>query len=46
MTDRKSSKVPLEHVKKHLNLTINSPIELKNEAYIQVLKQITKHKKP
>ena len=46
MNDRSSSKPSLEHVKKYLHLVINAPIELKNEAYIQVLKQITQHKKP
>lgn len=44
MGDRKSSKLPIKHIKKHLNLTLNSAEDLKDEAYIQVLKQITENK--
>lgn len=44
MCDRKSSKKPIEHAKKHLKLTINASEEVKEEAYIQVLKQIKDHK--
>jgi len=40
MFDRKSTKKPIEHVKKHLKLTLHGTLELKDEAYIQVLKQI------
>jgi myosin-7 len=44
MTDRKSSKKPLAHVKKHLKLTMNADEKLKDEAYLQVLKQIKDHR--
>ena len=44
MGDRKSSKKPALHLVKHIRLTINSPEELKDEAYVQVLKQIKDHK--
>lgn len=44
MFDRKSSKRPVEHVKKYLKLVMNSVKELKDESYIQVLKQIKEHK--
>jgi myosin-7 len=44
MGDRKSSKKPILHAKKHLKLTLNAPEDLKDEAYIQVLKQIKDHK--
>jgi len=40
MLDRKSTKKPIGHIKKHLSLTINSTSEVKDEAYVQVLKQI------
>ncbi len=43
MHDRKSTKKPLGHIKKHLSLTINAPLEVKDEAYVQVLKQIKDH---
>jgi len=46
MLDRKSTKKPLDHVKKHLTLTISSNQDLKDEAYIQVLKQIKEHPDP
>ena len=39
--ERASSKKPMLHAIKHLRLTIFSPEELKDEAYCQVLKQIT-----
>ena len=44
MGDRKSSKKPALHLVKYIRLTINSPEELKDEAYVQVLKQIKDHK--
>jgi hypothetical protein len=43
MQDRKSSKPAISHVRKYLKFTINSSQELKDEAYCQVLKQITQH---
>lgn len=43
MGDRKSSKQPIDHITKHLKFTMNSSQELKDEAYCQVLKQITSH---
>lgn len=44
MLDRKSSKKPIEHAKKFLLLTMNASQELKDESYVQVLKQIKDHK--
>ena len=44
MGDRKSSKKQLEHANKHLKLTMNATEDLKNEAYVQVLKQMKDHK--
>lgn len=44
MGDRKSTKKPTGHLKKHLKLTLNAPEDLKDEAYVQVLKQIKDHK--
>jgi myosin VIIa len=44
MGDRRSSKLPIKHVKKHLKLTLFSTEDLKDEAYAQVLKQIKDHK--
>jgi hypothetical protein len=43
MGDRKSVKQPIENVKKHLRQTFNAPEDLKDESYVQVLKQITHH---
>lgn len=43
MGDRKSSKKSSGHIKKHLKLTMTSSEELKDEAYVQVLKQIKEH---
>lgn len=43
MGDRKSSKQPINHIRKHLKFTINASQELKDEAYVQALKQITAH---
>lgn len=40
MQDKKSSKSPIEFVKKHLKLCMNSPEDIKDEAYVQVLKQM------
>ena len=44
MGDRKSSKKPALHLVKHIRLSMNAPEELKDEAYVQVLKQIKDHK--
>ena len=41
MGDRRSSKKENLHILKHTKLTMNSPEELKDEAYLQVIKQIT-----
>ena len=41
MGDRRSSKKQNLHILKHIKLAINSPEELKDEAYLQVIKQIT-----
>lgn len=40
MFDKKSKLNPVEHVKKHLKMGINATEDIKDEAYIQVLKQI------
>jgi hypothetical protein len=40
MKDRKSTKRPIDHVKTHLKSTIKGPVEIQDEAYVQVLKQI------
>ena len=40
MQDLRSKLPPIEHVKTHLKLVLNSTEDLKDEAYIQVLKQI------
>jgi myosin-7 len=44
MGDRKSSKKPVEHVKKFMKLTLRATEELKDEAYVQIMKQIKEHK--
>lgn len=44
MTDRKSSKEPIHHARKHLQLSLNEKAPVKDEAYVQVLKQIKDHK--
>lgn len=41
MGDRRSSKKQNLHIIKHTRLTMNSPEELKDEAYLQVIKQLT-----
>jgi myosin-7 len=46
MTDRKSTKKVVEHAKKHIKMTMTSSDEIKDEAYVQVLKQIKDHKDP
>jgi len=46
MLDRKSTKKPLDHLRKHLTLTFNSESDLKDEAYMQVLKQLKDHPEP
>lgn len=40
MFDQKSKLSPVEHVKRHLKLGISATEDLKDEAYVQVLKQI------
>jgi len=40
MFDRKTSKKPIDHVRKFLTITMNANIAIKDEAYLQVLKQI------
>lgn len=45
MTDRKSSKKPIMHAKKYLKLCMNAEDEVKNEAYLQVKKQISNNPK-
>ena len=46
MGDRKSSKSPKLHAIKHTRLAMGSPEEVKDEAYLQVIKQITRNPKP
>ena len=41
MGDRNSSKKKELHIKKHTAIAMSSPEELKDEAYLQVIKQIT-----
>ncbi len=41
MGDRTSSKKKELHIKKHTAIAMSSPEELKDEAYLQVIKQIT-----
>ena len=43
MGDRSSSKSPQLHVIKHTRLAMGSPEEVKDEAYLQVIKQITRN---
>lgn len=43
MGDRKSGKNPLDHVKKSIKVSMNATEDIKDEAYIQVLKQIKDH---
>ena len=43
MGDRKSSKGPKLHAVKHTKLAMGSPEEVKDEAYMQVIKQITRN---
>lgn len=44
MGDRRSSKKPIQHLIKHLKLTQNAPEDIKDEAYVQVLKQTHENK--
>lgn len=44
MGDRKSVKTPLENVKSHLELSFRGTEDLKDEAYVQVLKQMKEHR--
>ena len=46
MGDRSSSKNPQLHVIKHTRLAMRSPEEVKDEAYLQVIKQITRNPNP
>ena len=41
MGDRRSSKKENNHLKKHMRLAMNSPEELKDEVYLQLIKQLT-----
>ena len=41
MGDRRSSKKQIQHILKHTRIAMSSPEELKDEAYLQVIKQIT-----
>lgn len=43
MGDRTTGNPQSHHVSKHIKNSIYAPIEVKDEAYIQVLKQINKH---
>ena len=43
MGDRKSSKPPFMHAIKHLKIALASSEEVKDEAYLQVIKQITRN---
>ena len=40
MKDRKSSKQPIFHIRKFLKLTLHSEQIIKDEAYIQIYKQL------
>lgn len=44
MTDRKSSKKPIEHAKKFLKNTMEEREEIRDESYVQMLKQIKENK--
>ena len=46
MGDRSSSKAPQLHAIKHTRLAMRSPEEVKDEAYLQVIKQITRNPNP
>ena len=46
MGDRSSSKNPQLHIVKHTRLAMGSPEEVKDEAYLQVIKQITRNPNP
>ena len=46
MGDRRSSKRPQLHIIKHTKLVMGAPEEIKDEAYLQVIKQITRNPKP
>ena len=46
MGDRSSSKAPPLHAIKHTRLALRSPEEVKDEAYLQVIKQITRNPNP
>ena len=46
MLDRKSSKKPLSHARKFLKITMNNENQIiKDEAYLQILKQLRNNKK-
>ena len=44
MGDRKSVKKPMDIVKSHLELSFKGTEDLKDEAFVQVLKQIKDHR--
>ena len=46
MGDRNSSKSPQLHAVKHTRLAMGSPEEVKDEAYMQVIKQVTRNPNP
>jgi hypothetical protein len=46
MGDRSSSKNPQLHIIKHTRIAMGSPEEVKDEAYLQVIKQITRNPNP
>lgn len=39
-----SKKPPLEHIKKLLKIVLSAPSEVRDECYVQVLKQIKQHR--
>jgi len=43
MGDRKSKISPISNVRQHLKISMNAAEDLKDEAYVQVLKQINCH---
>lgn len=44
MGDRKSVKNPIDNVKSHLEISFKGTEDLKDEAFVQVLKQIKDHR--
>ena len=43
MMDKATKKKPSDHTKTHLKIVLNATEDLKDEAYVQVLKQISNH---